>query len=710
MTATLPAATQPDVLASHIAGAWTRGAAEDAVPLYDAVTGEVVALVSTTGLDVGAAVRHGREVGAPGLQALTFTDRAGMLRALVSVLNDVKGELYELSARAGATRRDAWFDVDGGIGALASYASRGGRKLPDAPLWVDDDLIRLSRDDTFAAHHVLSPMPGVAVHVNAFNFPVWGMLEKLAPTLLAGMPAIVKPAPQAAFVAQRAFRAMVEADVLPAGAIQLLVGGAVDVLAHLDRRDVVAFTGSARTARILRAHPAVLDRMTRFGAETDSINAVVLGPDVQPGTPLYDDFLDEVVSETCAKAGQRCTAIRRVLVPAGLRGRVADDLVARYGALSLGDPRRDDVDLGPLVDVEQRTAVLAAIEQLSTAARRRTDPTPTRLLGVAEDPGTFVAPTLFVAEDPRASVLHDTEAFGPVATLFGYDDPGDAASLVALGGGGLVASVFAPPTPGTVALVRALAPHHGRVLVVDETSMDSQTGHGSPLPRLLHGGPGRAGGSAELGGLHGLHHYLQRTALQGSPALLAATTQRWASGAPTRGGVHPFRRPFDDLEVGDSITVGPREVTAEDIEHFAAFTGDTFYAHTDPDAAARNPLFGGIVAHGYLLLSFAAGMFVDPDEGPVLANTGLDSLRFMKPVAPGTAITVSLTCLAKALRPGEDHGEVRWAVEVVDDEGDLAAVYQRLTVVARSPASGADGHGGVAAEAAARASEPGGRT
>jgi oxepin-CoA hydrolase/3-oxo-5,6-dehydrosuberyl-CoA semialdehyde dehydrogenase len=683
MPATAAAVPRPDVLASHVAGAWRRGGADDAVPLHDAVTGEVVALVSASGLDVGAAVRHARHVGGPGLRAHTFTDRAGMLRELVAALNGARDDLYELSARAGATRRDAWFDVDGGIGALASYASRGGRKLPDAPVWVDDDLIRLSRDDTFAAHHVLSPMPGVAVHVNAFNFPVWGMLEKLAPTLLAGMPAIVKPAPQAAFVAQRAFHAMVAADVLPPGAIQLLVGGAVDVLAHLDHRDVVAFTGSSRTARVLRAHPAVLDRMTRFGSETDSINAVVLGPDVEPDTPLYDDFLDEVVSETCAKAGQRCTAIRRVLVPARLRGRVADDLVARYRELVVGDPRRDDVDLGPLVDARQRTAVLAAIDQLSTAAHRRTEPTPTTLVGVADDPGTFVAPTLLVADDPRAPVLHDTEAFGPVATLFGYEDSDDAASLVAMGGGGLVASVFAPPTPATVALVRALAPHHGRVLVVDETSMDSQTGHGSPLPRLLHGGPGRAGGSAELGGLHGLHHYLQRTALQGSPALLAATTERWASGAPTRGGVHPFRRTFDELRIGDSVTVGPREVTADDVDHFAAFTGDTFYAHTDPEAAARNPLFGGIVAHGYLLLSFAAGLFVDPDEGPVLANTGLDSLRFMKPVPPGTSITVTLTCMAKALRPGEDHGEVRWAVEVVDDQGDLAAVYQLLTMVAR---------------------------
>ncbi|HKJ55090.1 MAG TPA: phenylacetic acid degradation bifunctional protein PaaZ [Nitriliruptoraceae bacterium] len=684
------APTTAHVLPSYIADGWVRGDDDGALHLLDAVTGEEVAQVSAAGLDLALAVDHARSVGAAGLQALTFTDRAGLLRQLVSAVSGAKDDLYELSARAGATRRDAWFDVDGGIGAVASYASRGGRKLPDSHLWVDDDLIRLSRDDTFAAHHVLGPMPGVAVHVNAFNFPVWGMLEKLAPTLLAGMPAIVKPAPQAAFVAERAFRAMVDADVLPPGAIQLVVGGAVDLLAHLDRRDSVAFTGSATTARTLRAHPAVLDRGTRFGAETDSINAVVLGADVVPGSDLYTAFLDEVVSETCAKAGQRCTAIRRVLVPGPRAPQVVEDLVERFANLVVGDPRREDVDLGPLVDARQGEVVREAIARLATAGDVRTDPTPRALAGIDDDPGTFVAPTLVVARDGDAQVLHDTEAFGPVATVFAYDDAADAARLVARGGGGLVASVFAPPTTATAGLVRALAPHHGRILVVDDTSTATQTGHGSPLPRLLHGGPGRAGGSAELGGLSGMHHYLQRTALQGSPALLTAVTDRWASGAPTRAGVHPFRRTFDELQVGDSITVGPREVSADDIDHFADFTGDTFYAHTDAQAAARNPLFGGIVAHGYLLLAFAAGMFVDPDEGPVLANTGLDGLRFMKPVKPGTAITVTLTCLAKALRPGEDHGEVRWAVEVVDDEDDLAAVYQLLTMVGRSDA-GADG-------------------
>lgn len=687
-TANANASTETDVLPSYVGDAWVQGDATAATPLLDAVSGAQVARVSAHGVDIGTAVTHARTNGAPGLQSMTFTDRAGLLRQLVAAVTDAKQELYELSARAGATRRDAWFDVDGGIGAMAAYASRGGRKLPDTTLWVDDDLIRLSRDDTFAAHHVLGPMPGVAVHINAFNFPVWGMLEKLAPTLLAGMPAIIKPAPQAAFVAQRAFRAMVDAEVVPPGAIQLVVGGAVDLLDHLDHRDVVAFTGSATTARVLRAHAAVLDRGTRFGAETDSINAVVLGNATPAGSALYEAFLAEVVSETCAKAGQRCTAIRRVLVPDELRDQVVTDLSSRFEALVVGDPSDKEVDLGPLVDAQQATAVREAIERLATAGELRTGPTPRTLRGVVNDPGTFVAPTLVVARDSSADVLHDTEAFGPVATVFGYGDPTDAAELVARGGGGLVASVFAAPTSDTVMLVRALAPHHGRILVVDDTSMATQTGHGSPLPRLQHGGPGRAGGSAELGGLAGMHHYLQRTALQGSPELLTAVTGQWTSGAPTRGGAHPFRRTFDALQVGDSITVGPREVTAADIDHFAEFTGDTFYAHTDPEAAARNPLFGGIVAHGYLLLSFAAGMFVDPDEGPVLANTGLDSLRFMKPVHPGTSITVTITCLSRALRPGEPHGEVRWAVEVVDDQDDLAAVYQLLTMVARSAAAG----------------------
>ncbi|MBY5160988.1 phenylacetic acid degradation bifunctional protein PaaZ [Salsipaludibacter albus] len=682
MSAT-PSATTVDVLPSHVCDQWRAGRADAGTPvLHDAVTGVPVARVSADGIDLAAAVDHAREVGGPALRAMTFTDRAAVLRRLFKAVIAAKGELYDLSARAGATPDDAWFDVDGGIGAMASYASRGGRKLPDTTVWVDHDLVRVSRDDTFHAVQALVPLPGVAVHVNAFNFPVWGLLEKLAPTLLAGVPAIVKPAPQAAFVAVRAFRALVEAEALPPGTIQLVTGGAVDLLAHLDHRDVVAFTGSSATARRLASHPAVLERNVRFNAETDSINAVVLGPEVMPDSALFDDFLDEVVAECRAKAGQRCTAIRRVLVPSDRLDVVTERLADRFTALVVGDPRRDDVDLGPLVDRTQGEAVRAAITRLSDAATVVTGPDPAELRGVDGDPGTFVAPTLLRADDPRAPVLHDVEAFGPVATLLGYDGPVDAADLVARGGGGLVASVFAPPTSDTADLVRAIAPHHGRVLVVDETSMAAQTGHGSPLPRLHHGGPGRAGGGSELGGLEGLHHYLQRVSIQGSPDLLTAVTGRWASGAARHEGTHPFRKHFDELEVGDSVVAGPRHVTREDIDAFADLTGDHFYAHTDEDAAARNPLFGGIVAHGYFLLSAAAGLFVAPEEGPVLANTGLDGLRFMKPIRPGDEITVTLTCMAKALRPGEAHGEVRWAAEITDGEGELAAVYQLLTVVA----------------------------
>lgn len=674
-----------DVLPSYLADAWTSGEGSDDAPtVSDAVTGEPIARISTTGLDLAGAVDHARRVGGPALRAMTFTDRAALLKRLVRALAAAKDDLYELSHCTGATGSDAWFDVDGGIGAMASYASRGGRKLPDSQVWVADDLVRLSRDDTFAAHHVLVPRTGVAVHINAFNFPVWGMLEKLAPTLLAGMPAIVKPAPQASFVARRAFRAMVDADVLPDGAIQLVSGDVVDLLDHLDHRDVVAFTGSATTGRLLKAHDAVVVRNTRLNIETDSINAVVLGPEVTSGSPLHDAFLAEVVNEVRSKSGQRCTAIRRILVPVERAAEVAADLAARFGELVVGDPRREDVDLGPLVDVDQARAVRAAVDELATAARLHTGPDVPRLVGVDRDPGTFVGPTLLEATDQDATVLHTVEAFGPVATVFGYRDAADAGRLAALGGGGLVASIFAPPGEATAALARALAPHHGRLLVVDETSMAAQTGHGSPLPRLLHGGPGRAGGGEELGGLSGLHHYLQRTAVQGSPALLTAVIEQYVSGAPTREGVHPFRKPFDELRVGDRVTAGPRLVTREDVDAFAELTGDHFYAHTDEEAAARNPLFGGIVAHGYLLLSLAAGLFVDPDEGPVLANTGLDKLRFMKPVAPGEEVTATLTCMAKALRPGEDHGEVRWAVELRTGDGDLAAAYQLLTMVARA--------------------------
>ncbi len=677
--------TDVAVLASHLCDGWVRGDEGPATPvLRDAVTGDPVARVSADGLDVAAAVDHARNVGGPALRALTFTERAGLLRQVVRALAAGTDELYELSARSGSSHTDAWGDVEGGIGTMASIASRAGRKLPDTRVWVDEDLVRLSRDDTFHAVQALVPMPGVAVHVNAFNFPVWGMLEKLAPTLLAGMPAIVKPAPQAGFVAHRAYELLVDADVLPAGAVQLVMGGAVDLLAHLDHRDVVAFTGSATTARRLKAHPAVVERNVRFNAETDSINATVLAAGVDPDDDLGRAWLDEVVEQVTTKSGQRCTSIRRVLAPTDRVEQVVAALASRFGELVVGDPRRDDVDLGPLVDATQATTVRESIDRLAVGADLVVGPDPSTLVGVDGDPGTFVGPTLLRAHDPRTAVVHDVEAFGPVVTVLGYTDAADAADLVARGGGGLVASVFGPPTTDTVALVRELAPHHGRVLVVDDTSRRRQTGHGTPLARLHHGGPGRAGGGSELGGLDSLTHYLQRVAIQGSPELLAATTGRWVSGAPRHRGTHPFRLDFDALAVGDSVTAGPREVTRADIDAFAELTGDHFYAHTDEAAAARNPLFGGIVAHGYLLLSFAAGLFVDPDEGPVLANTGLDKLRFMQPVHPGEQVTATLTCLSKADRPGEDHGEVRWAVELEDGQGRLAAVYELLTMVARS--------------------------
>ncbi len=678
--------TDVSVLSSHLCDQWVTGEVGPATPVVvDAVTGEPIARVSADGLDLAGAVAHARDVGGPALRAHTFTERAAMLQEVVAALNDAKDELYELSARAGASRSDAWGDVDGGIGTMASISSRAARKLPDAHVWVDQDLVRLSRDDTFHAVQAQVAMPGVAVHVNAFNFPVWGMLEKFAPALLAGMPCIAKPAPQAGFVAHRAFEVLVGADVLPPGAVQLVMGGAVDLLAHLDHRDVLAFTGSAATARRLKAHPAIVERNVRFNAETDSVNACVLAADVPTGSDVHAAFLDEVVGQVTNKSGQRCTSIRRVLVPAGRLDEVSSDLAERFGALVLGDPRRDDVDLGPLVDATQRETVLAAIERLAGGAEVLTGPEPTGLVGVDADPGTFVAPTVLQAHDARAAVVHDVEAFGPVVTVLGYEDAADAADLAALGGGGLVASVFATGvTPDVVDLVRALAPHHGRVLVVDETSRRRQTGHGTPLARLHHGGPGRAGGGSELGGLDSLHHYLQRVAIQGSPELLTAVTGRWVSGAPRHHETHPFRLHFDELAVGDSVTAGPREITREDIDAFAALTGDHFYAHTDEEAAVRNPLFGGIVAHGYLLLSIAAGLFVAPEEGPVLANTGLDGLRFMKPIRPGDDVTVTLTCLGKADRPGEEHGEVRWAIELVDQDGDLAAVYELLTMVARS--------------------------
>ncbi len=667
---------------SFAAGEWIAPDAS-ARPIASAITGEVIAQAGQA-LDTAAMVEHARNLGGPALRAMTFHDRARMVKALALHLNEHKQALYDISFDTGATAKDHLIDVDGGIGTMFVFASKGRREMPDARVFVDGAVEELSRSGSFKGLHVATPLHGAAVHINAFNFPVWGMLEKLAPTLIAGMPAIVKPATATSYVTELAVRLMLDSGILPRGALQLIAGGTGNLLEQLDGQDVVSFTGSATTALALRSKPEILERGTRFTAEQDSLNASILGPDATPGTPEFDLFIKEVVREMTVKAGQKCTAIRRIIVPRSHEDAVIAALSERLARTTIGDPRREDVRMGALVSQAQKRDVLdkAAIIG-SEATRVFGDPDNFEVLGADANAGAFLPPMLFHCADPdAASRVHETEAFGPVSTVMGYDDLDHAAAIANRGEGSLVASVITHDPAVARDMVLASGAFHGRLYFNDRTSMKESTGHGSPLPHMVHGGPGRAGGGEELGGVRGVLHYMQRSAIQGSPDMLTAIGETWVPGArENQGPAHPFTRRFGELEIGETIHTAPRRVTLEDIEHFARFTGDTFYAHMDEEAAAANPFFPGRVAHGYLLLSFAAGLFVQPDPGPVLANTGLDNLRFMQPVVPGDAIRVRLTVKKKTGR-NDEYGEVRWHVTLTNQKEEVVAEYELLTMVA----------------------------
>ena len=672
--------SQLDVM-SFACGHWIAPGA-GARNIADAVTGEVFARAGNDALDVLAMRDHARAVGGPALRAMTFHDRARMLKALATHLNGHREALYELSYRTGATLSDSKIDIDGGIGTVFVIASKGRREMPDGHVYLDGDVEQLSREGTFLGQHVCTPLQGVAVHINAFNFPVWGMLEKLAPTLLAGMPAIVKPATATCYVTEACVRIMLDSGILPEGAVQLVSGGTGALLDHLDCQDVVSFTGSADTALRLRSNPNLMRNSVRFVAEQDSLNATVLGPDVAAGTPELDLFIKEAAREMTAKAGQKCTAIRRIIAPEARVGDVIEALSARLSKVVIGDPRDAATRMGALVSSGQKADVLEKVAQIGAeAACVFGDPEAFEVQGADAAKGAFLPPMLFHCADPDgATCVHEVEAFGPVSTIMGYRDLDHALALANRGGGSLVASVVTGDPEVARAAVLGSGAFHGRLYFNNATSMKESTGHGSPLPHMVHGGPGRAGGGEELGGVRGVLHYMQRTAVQGSPDLLTGIGGVWVPGSQEiTGPDHPFTRSFEALEIGETFHTKEREITLEDIEHFAHFTGDTFYAHMDDAAAARNPFFPGRVAHGYLLLSFAAGLFVQPDEGPVLANTGLNSLRFLKPAPAGTRLRVQLTVKRKTRRT-EAYGEVRWFVRLRDQEGDALAEYELLTM------------------------------
>ncbi|MBY5935190.1 phenylacetic acid degradation bifunctional protein PaaZ [Tateyamaria omphalii] len=666
---------------SFAAGQWVDcdNAARD---IRSAVTGEVIARAGNGALDVEAMLDHARTVGGPALRAMTFHQRAKMLKALATHLGNHKQQLYDISFATGATQKDHLIDIDGGIGTMFVFASKGRREMPDAQVYLDGEVEQLSRNGTFLGQHICTPLQGVAVHINAFNFPVWGMLEKLAPTLLAGVPAIVKPATASCYVAELAVKIMLDSGILPAGALQLVSGGLGDMLDRLTNQDVVSFTGSAETALKLRSAPHILSNSIRFIAEQDSLNASILGPDAVPDTPEFDLFVKEVTREMTTKAGQKCTAIRRIFAPQAQVSAVIEALQANLAKTTIGDPKDARTRMGALVSASQKTDVLAKAALIGQEAERVFgDPDNFDVHGASADKGAFVPPMLFHCSTPDAAQhVHEVEAFGPVSTVMPYKDLDHAVRLVNRGQGSLVASVITHDSDVARQVALGAGAFHGRLYFNDRDSMQESTGHGSPLPHMVHGGPGRAGGGEEMGGVRGVMHYMQRTAIQGSPDILTAIGGKWVPGATEISHHdHPFTRTFHDLQIGETFNTASRQISSDDIAHFAEFTGDTFYAHMDDAAAKRNPFFPGRVAHGYLLLSFAAGLFVKPDEGPVLANTGLDHLRFMKPVEVGDSIKVRLSVKHKTPR-NDDYGEVRWHVTLTNQDDDMVAEYELLTM------------------------------
>jgi len=675
------------VLQSYIAGRWLG--AKPAQPLRSAINGQPVASTHAEAIDFAQAVHHARTVGLPALLKLDFQQRAAILKALAKYLLDHKEALYAISAHTGATRNDSWIDIEGGSGTLFAYAGVGANDLPSGNVVHEGPAMPLGKKGGFAGTHILVPRRGVAVHINAFNFPVWGLLEKFAPTFLAGMPCIGKPATATSYLTEAAVRVMQGSGLLPEGALQLVIGGTGDLLDRLDGSDVVTFTGSADTAAKLRVHPNIVRQSIPFNAEADSLNCAILAPDVTPDDEEFDLFVKEVAREMTVKAGQKCTAIRRAIVPREYIDAVAEKLRARLAKTVVGDPANDTVRMGALAshtqakDVAERVAELSKGSEVIHSAKNGFAPVGA---GVAE--GAFFSPTLLLARNPADHAAHDVEAFGPVSTLMPYADLDEAIALAARGRGSLVGTLVTKDPATTARVVPQIAAWHGRLLVLDREAAVESTGHGSPLPNLKHGGPGRAGGGEELGGVRAVTHYLQRAAVQGSPTMLAAVTGEYVRGARLREDtLHPFRKHFEELQIGDSLLTHRRTVGEADIVAFGGISGDYFYMHFD-DIAAKDSPFGKRIAHGYFVLSAAAGLFVSPAPGPVLANYGLDTLRFVKPVGIGDTIQARLTCKRKIDKNRKDakgvgQGVVAWDVEVTNQLGEVVASYDILTLVAK---------------------------
>jgi oxepin-CoA hydrolase/3-oxo-5,6-dehydrosuberyl-CoA semialdehyde dehydrogenase len=675
---------------SYVLGKWVAGEGEGQI-VKNAVNSEPIASVSSDGIDIRAVIEYGRQAN-QSLRQLSIHERGRMVKAVALHLLEKKESFYQLSLMTGATRADSWIDIEGGIGTALSISSAARRELTDQPFAVETSVDQLSPEGDFMARHILTPRRGVAVHINAYNFPCWGMLEKIAPCLIAGMPAIVKPAPVTGYLTEAMVREILATDILPEGALQLVSGEPKDLLDYLDERDLVTFTGSAATGQLLKSHPNIIKHSIPFNMEADSLNCSVLGATVKPESIEFKLFIKEVAREMTIKAGQKCTAIRRVIVPADKLDLVAKALQERLAATVIGNPANDKVRMGALVSMQQRQSLTEQVSQLEKDCELLFggQKAALKLVDANADKGAFYPPTLMLDEAPlKNDTAHNLEAFGPVSTLMPYQSMDDAIEIAHRGKGSLVGSIVSNDSEEIAHAVWGMASSHGRLLVLNEECAKSSTGHGAPLAQLVHGGPGRAGGGEELGGARSIMHYFQRTAVQGSPNALTSITREYHRGAQQhQDATHPFRKNFEELKVGDTLMSYRRTVTEADIVNFGCISGDHFYAHFD-ETAAEDSLFGKRVAHGYYLISVAAGMFVDPAPGPVLANYGIDNLRFIEPVGIGDTIRVRLTVknkTSKDKRPDDKYatGVVKWDVEIYNQNDDTVAAYDILTLVQRS--------------------------
>ena len=673
-------------LKNYISGQWIEGNGHE-IPLYNAVNGELVAISDTSGLDFEEALHFGRTIGYKNLSSMTFYDRGEMLKKIALYLLERKKKYYELSYKTGATHIDSWVDIEGGFGTFFTYSGLAKRMLPNTPFWVDGETQKISANGTHLGTHILTPSEGVSVQINAYNFPVWGMLEKLSTSLLAGVPAIVKPSPYSSYLTNEVFKDMIESGYLPEGAVQLICGEPGNILDFVKDGDSVVFTGSANTGRKLKALPSISGNAVRFNMEADSLNCSILGLDAKPGTPEFDLFIKEVKNEMTTKAGQKCTAIRRIIVPENLVGDVQNALSKALDQTKIGNPLSRETKMGSIVGKEQMQILEEKVNLLKAETELIYDGKHD-LVEANYENGAFFTPKVFYNDKPfEKNISHELEAFGPVSTIMPYKDAEEAAALAKRGKGSLVGSIVSHDEKFVAETSWKMASSHGRIFVLNRDNAKESTGHGSPLPTLMHGGPGRAGGGEEMGGLNGLHFFLQKTAIQGSPDVLTAITKVYTQGAEKKfSDKHPFQKYFEEVEVGDSLETAGRTVTEADIVNFSNVSWDHFYAHTDA-TSLNGTIFDKTVAHGYFILSAAAGLFVSGKKGPVIANYGLENASFFKPVYAGDTITVYLTAKEKINRGVKGRnipsGVVKWLVEVVNQREEVVCVATILTLVAK---------------------------